>query len=90
MKKLLCVLLFGMVFGIDVYNLKNIRINDIFLLPGINPLTLDELLPEYNLEWATISIVGFDYSQVPGGVVSNSASVALIDNCNSSDINKFS
>ena len=59
MKKLLCVLMFGMVFGGDVSQ----KIIDISLDGWLTTTNLNELIPEYNLEWAVLRIVECpDYS----------------------------
>ena len=52
MKKLLCVLMFGMVFGGEVSQ----RTIDV-TVEAFTTITLNELFPEYNLEWALLNIV---------------------------------
>ena len=52
MKKLLCVLMFGMVFG-EVSQ----RVIDVTIESG-STTNLDELFPDYDLEWAIINIIG--------------------------------
>jgi len=52
MKKLLCVLMFGMVFGGEVSQ----RTIDVTIESGLWT-NLSEIFPEYNLEWAIINLI---------------------------------
>ena len=56
MKKLLCVLMFGMVFGQTVsQKLVEVAIND---HSNVEVFTLSDLFPQYSIEWALINIIG--------------------------------
>ena len=53
MKKLLCVLMFGMMFGQSDVSQKVID----FTFDTGETVTLDDILPDYDLEWALIRVI---------------------------------